>query len=325
MSDVNIILYDPASKSARSGGLELLDEWDSLPDSWVWVNISGVEDETEFHLLNERFGVHHLAIQDAQRDRHPPKLEIFDDFVFIILRDLISEGETHRQRISQLSLFVGTNYLVTRHIHQVPAVESVLDSVQAQPTRLDKGPAHLLYLLCRRISDNYAPVVLELEERLAELEDLVFERPGDDLIELITRFNRSLKRLRRYLAYQHDVMEQLCKPPDEMPVELNPHEFNDVFENMERLASLCQLNQELAVDLLNTHFSLASHRLNQVMQILTITTVIFLPLALLAGIYGMNFQFMPELSWHFGYFGVLGAMAAIAGGLAVLFKRKGWL
>ncbi len=110
-----------------------------------------------------------------------------------------------------------------------------------------------------------------------------------------------------------------------MPVELNPHEFNDVFENMERLASLCQLNQELAVDLLNTHFSLASHRLNQVMQILTITTVIFLPLALLAGIYGMNFQFMPELSWHFGYFGVLGAMAAIAGGLAVLFKRKGWL
>lgn len=204
-------------------------------------------------------------------------------------------------------------------------MELILDSVQSQPAKLDKGPAHLLYLLCRRISDNYAPVVLELEERLAELEDLVFERPGDDLIELITRFNRSLKRLRRYLAYQHDVMEQLSEPPDAMPVELNRHEFNDVFENMERLASLCQLNQELAVDLLNTHFSLASHRLNQVMQMLTITTVIFLPLALLAGIYGMNFQFMPELSWHFGYFGVLAAMATIAGGLAVIFKRKGWL
>lgn len=325
MSNVSIILYDPVAKSIKTGGLELLGEWDALPRSWVWVNISGAADEAEFKLLNERFGVHHLAIQDIQRDRHPPKLEFFDDFFFIILRDLAGKEKAHRLNVSQLSVIVGTNFLVTRHLHKVPAVDSVLGAVQAQPAKLAQGPAHLLYLICRRVVDNYAPVVLELEERLAELEDLVLERPGDDLIELITRFNRSLKRLRRYLAYQHDVMEQLCDPPDTMPVKLNPHEFKDVFENMERLASLCQLNQELAVDLLNTHFSLASHRLNQVMQVLTITTVIFLPLALLAGIYGMNFQFMPELSWHFGYFGVLAAMAGIAAGLAVIFKRKGWL
>ena len=108
-------------------------------------------------------------------------------------------------------------------------------------------------------------------------------------------------------------------------MKLNSHEFNDVFENMERLASLCQLNQELAVDLLNTHFSLVSHRLNQVMRVLTITTVIFLPLALLAGIYGMNFQFMPELSWHFGYFGVLGTMVAFVLVLIAVFKRREWL
>ena len=207
----------------------------------------------------------------------------------------------------------------------VPAVEKIFTAIQSQPSPLSAGPAHIAYLLSRRIVDNYTPVVLELEERLAELEDLIFERPGDDVIELLTRYNRSLKQIRRYLVYQRDVMAQLRRPSAVMPLEFNLHEVNDVFENLERLASLCQLNQELAADLLNTHLSLISHRLNQVMRVLTITTVIFLPLALLAGIHGMNFQFMPELSWHYGYFGVLGIMAVIVFVLVGVFKRRDWL
>jgi len=325
MSDYKTTLYHPASKSVSEGGLELLDDWDAQAGSWVWVNISGEADEFEEKLLNERFGVQRLAIQDAHRERHPPKIEIFDNLIFIILRDLVGEDENHQQGVSQLSLFLGANFLVTRHLLKAPAIEAIVKIVQSEPARLKAGPAHILYLLSRRVVDNYTPVVLELEERLAELEDLIFERPGDDVIELITRYNRSLKRLRRHLVYQRDVMEQLCRPSGTLPLKLNSREFNDVFENMERLASLCQLNQELAVDLLNTHFSLVSHRLNQVMRILTITTVIFLPLALLAGIYGMNFQFMPELSWHYGYFGVLGTMVAIVLVLIAVFKRREWL
>ena len=282
-------------------------------------------DESEHQLLSDRFGIAHLAIQDAHRERHPPKIEVFSNQILIILRDLLGEDENLQRGISQLALFLGANFLVTRHLTGVPAIESVTEAVLSKPGLLKAGPAHTLYLLSRRIVDNYTPVVLDLEGRLAELEDLVFERPGDDVIEMITRYNRSLKRLRRHLAYQRDVMAQLGRPSAPLPLKLNKHEFNDVFENMERLASLCQLNQELAVDLLNTHFSLISHRLNHVMRILTITTVIFLPLALLAGVYGMNFEFMPELSWHYGYFGVLGAMAAIVIVLIAVFKHRKWL
>ena len=325
MSNLNIFLYEPESGSSRNGGLELLSEWDALAGSWVWVDISGAPDETEQKLLSETFGVPRLAIQDAHRDRHPPKLEIFEKLVFMVLRDLLAGAESHEQQVVQLSMFCGANFLVTRHVHNVPAVEKTIEAVQSDPARLGKGSAHIAYLISRQIVDHYTPVVLELEERLAELEDLVFERPGDDVIELVTRYNRSLKRLRRHLVYQRDVMAQLRRPSGAMPIELNLHEFNDVFENLERLASLCQLNQELASDLLNTHLSLVSHRLNQVMRLLTITTVIFLPLALLAGIYGMNFQFMPELSWHYGYFGVLGAMASIVIVLIIAFKRRDWL
>ena len=325
MSDYTTILYNPVTKVSRNGGLELLDEWDAEEGSWVWLNISGIADEFEYKLLNERFAVPPLAIQDAHRERHPPKIEIFAKQIFIILRDLLGEDENHQQEISQLALFIGSNFLVTRHLLDVPAIKSVYESVLSEPAKLKAGPAHILYLLSRRVVDNYAPVVLELEERLAELEDLIFERPGDDVIELITRYIRSLKRLRRHLVYQRNVMQQLCQSSGTLPLKMNSHEFNDVFENMERFASLCQLNQELAVDLLNTYYSLVSHRLNQVMRVLTITTVIFLPLALLAGIYGMNFEFIPELSWHYGYFGVLGAMAGIVIVLIAVFKRRGWL
>ena len=325
MPEYTTILYNPVSKSIKNGGLELLDEWDTQAGNWVWVNISGDEDEDEKKLLSERFNASHHAIQDAHRERHPPKIEFFNNQIFIILRDVLGEDENLQRGVSQLSLFLGSNFLVTRHLKKVPAIDAVFEAVQSEPTSLNGGPAHAVYLISRRIVDNYTPVVLELEERLADLEDLVFERPGDDVIELITRYNRSLKRLRRHLVYQRDVVAQLCRPSGTLPLKLNSHEFNDVFENLERLASLCQLNQELAVDLLNTHFSLVSHRLNQVMRILTITTVIFLPLALLAGIYGMNFQFMPELSWHYGYFGVLGTMAAIVIVLVAVFKRREWL
>ena len=325
MPEYTTILYNPVSKSINTGGLELLDEWDAEADTWVWVNISGEADESEKKLLSERFSVPHLAIQDGHHERHPPKVEVFSNQILIILRDLLGEDENLQQRVSQLSLFLGANFLVTRHLYKAPAIEAIVKAVQTEPAIMSGGPAHVVYRISRRVVDNYSPVVLELEERLAELEDLVFERPGDDVIEMITRYNRSLKRLRRYLVYQRDVMDQLRRPSETMPLKLNSQEFNDIFENMERLASLCQLNQELAVDLLNTHFSLVTHRLNQVMRLLTITTVIFLPLALLAGIYGMNFQFMPELSWHYGYFGVLGTMVAIVLVLIAVFKRREWL
>ena len=325
MSSFEIILCDPVSKSSKLGGMELLEEWKSHPDAWVWLNIKGAMDEAVCELLAKQFGLPALALQDANRERHPPKLEVFDDLIFIMLRDLLAEETTQKYRVSQVSLFLGKNFLVSHHRDEAPSVTACFEAIQAQSETLKAGPAHIVYLVGRRIVDEYTPVVLNLEEKLVELEDMVFERSDDNVIELITRYSRSLKWLRRHLVYQRDVMAQLRRPAVPLPIKLNKHEYNDVFEHLERLASLCQLNHELASDLLNTHLSLASHRLNNVMRILTITTVIFLPLALLAGVYGMNFQFMPELSWHYGYFGVLTTMAAIVAALVIVFKRKGWL
>ena len=142
MSNINIILYNPVSKSSKFGGGELLDEWDALDGAWVWVNITGASDEVERKLLSNKFGVPRLAIQDANRERHPPKLEVFNELIFIMLRDLLAGDVSHEHRVSQLSLFLGANFLVSRHRDELPSVKAIFDTVQSQPEMLNAGPAH---------------------------------------------------------------------------------------------------------------------------------------------------------------------------------------
>lgn len=325
MSEIEVLLYDPASGSVRHGDTTLIDVWRQTPDCWIWLNISGAPDDEERQFLRDCFSVSDLAINDAVRERHPPKMEVFDTLVLIILRDLITAYEDSEPDISQVAMFLGSNFLVSRHRGQAPCIETILKLVKADPRHMAAGPAHVAYLISRKLVDAYTPEVLELEARLAELEDQVFERPDDDVVERLSRYNRALKRFRRHLVYQSNVMQQLSQADIELPVSLNAHEYNDLFENLERLASLAQLNQELAVDLLNTHLSLLTHKLNQVMRVLTIAAVIFLPLTLLAGIYGMNFEIMPELGWQYGYFAVLGLMVAIVIALMTIFRKRRWL
>lgn len=325
MPDIRVLLFDPASKSVRTGGAELLQEWTIASAKIIWLDISGEPDAAENQLLTSKFSIPRLAIQDAQRSRHPPKFELFDAFVFIMLRDLITAYEDSDPEVADFALFIGKNFIVSRHHKTIPSIDAVVAAASVDSELLHTGTGHLAYLISRKIVDAYTPEVLALEEHLNNLEDQLYQSGNDAVIESLSRYNRALKRLRRHLVYQTNVMEQVCKGTVALPVDLNRHEFIDLYENMDRLASLCQLNQELGVDLLNTHLSLLSHRLNQVMRVLTIATVIFLPLGLIAGVYGMNFGFMPELGWHYGYFGALLLMATVVTTLVTIFKRRGWL
>lgn len=325
MSELRVLLYNPTGHSIQSGGAELIDSAAALPGAWLWLDFQGAPDDVERQILSKRFAISKLAMQDAHRDRHPPKLEAFDRYLFIMLRDLITAYEDSEPEVADLALFVGSNFMITRHHTLIPSVEEIFANVLATPELLQAGPGHLTYLISRKIVDTYTPEVMALELHLENLEDQVYENANDEVIESLSRYNRALKRLRRHLVYQCNVFAQLSRDETELALALNKHEFNDLFENLDRLAGLCQLNQELAVDLLNTHLSLLSHRLNQVMRVLTIATVIFLPLSLLAGLYGMNFAYIPELAWRYGYFAVLGAMAAVVGTLVITFRRRGWL
>jgi len=303
---------------------------DDLPASppgdgeWLWIDLSGDLDDDARTLLQDRLDVAGLAVQDAGRTRHPPKVEVLDNYLFLLLRE-IQPGATEKDPgLSQVSLFLNDKVLVTVHKPGSAAIDATRQRYIAE-AQTAAAPARLAYTICRKLADTAEPVVLGHEEKLAAIEDYIFDRSDDSALESLGRLNRTLRRLRRVLSYQAAVFEQVRSRVKESAVPFNKHEVNDLFENMDRLASLCQLNQETAVDLLNTHLGIVSHRLNVVMRILTVATIIFLPLGLLAGIYGMNFEFMPELSWKYGYFVVLGTMAGVVISLVTWFRLKRWL
>lgn len=325
MADISVTLFDGIDADPEFGGEELLTGPSGARQGWMWIDVAGTLDEQTRSVLHDRLAIPALAIQDAGRTRHPPKLELLDEYSFLLLREITPGATSRNPEINPLSLFMNTRAVITVHTARSAVIDDVKGIIAEKGRAAAKDPAALAYIICRRLADLCEPVILSQEENLARIEDDIFDGADDSAVEALSRLNRILRRLRRVLAYQSKVFELLQNRVREKVVPLDKHEANDLFENMDRLATLCQLNQELAVDLLNTHLSVVSHRLNIIMRILTVATIVFLPLGLLAGIYGMNFEVMPELSWEYGYFAVLGTMATIAVGLTLFFKVKDWL
>jgi magnesium transporter len=225
----------------------------------------------------------------------------------------------------QLALFVGRRFLVTRHSADSPSTDKLWREAQENAGRLAASPAVLALRLCRIMVDRYLGILLALEPRLEELEDEILSSPRDELLGELAGYKSSLKKLRRIFAYHQQVFSALRNGEYPLFGTEIVHELNDVYEHQERAVSLSGLYYELAVDLVESYISLASHHLNQIMKVLTIVTVIFVPLSFLAGLYGMNFENIPELHARFGYFILLGVMAGIAVTLLALFRKKRWL
>lgn len=321
---IRALLIDHETGALTHGGIELVEKWSRITQT-LWLDLEGEPRGPERKLLSETFGINKLAIDDAQRDRHPPKLEWFDDYFFLLIKGFSADTDSIDFDVIHISFFCGLNFLVTRHADVSPSINRVWEQVKGD-NRVDSShPGHLVYRVVRKIIDRYSPIVLSLEARMETLEEEMLERPRDDLLNELVTYNSRLRKLRRIFGYQQGLMWQL--KADGLPLlqENSTHEFQDAFEQMERLASLCEMLQHLTGDLINGYVSVASHRLNNIMKTLTIASVIFLPLTFLAGIYGMNFENMPELSSRSGYFIVIGVMVALALTLLVVFKRKRWI
>lgn len=322
---ISTLLYDTESNILRRGGAELIDVWREEPQTIIWVNLFEEDSQVERDLLGKHFGVHPLAIQDAQRDRHPPKIERFGDHVFLLVRGLTGEVPSLDSSIVQIALFVGARFLVSRHSRSSPSVRQVQDMVISEPALLGRGPANIAGMVARRVADRYWKILMDVETRLEALEEEIFEDSDDRHLEELIGYRTSLEKYRRVLNYHVHAFEDLRETfPEYFPRELI-HLYTDVYEQFDREKSLTDLHYGLASDLMDGYISVASHRLNNIVKILTIVTTIFVPLGFLAGIYGMNFEYMPELQSKSGYFVLLSLMGFIAVSALVIFRRIRWL
>ena len=221
-------------------------------------------------------------------------------------------------------MVLGERFLVTRssaHSVSTEALRAGLVSGEIPP---DTPPAALALRLCRGIADRFMPLLMSVEDRLEEMEAEMLERPSDDLLAELVRQKGDLKRMLRILQYH---LQVFSAARTHTPVQFKgyQHELTDVHEQLDRHLSLARLYYELTDDLMDGYLSLSAHRLNQIMQTLTIVTVVFVPITFMAGIYGMNFEFMPELRFRGAYFLLLGEMLTVVTGILVFLFRRGWL
>lgn len=322
---IRTLLYAPGRRAVTTGDETLLDAWRAQPDSLLWVDLADNDPQTELQLLVEYFGLHPLAIHDAQRSRHPPKLEVFDDHTFMLLKGLGPDRSDFGFETIQIALFIGARFLVTRHSARSPSIDTLWQAVSADPALFDPGPGSLALRLSRISVDRFVNRLLMLEPRLEDLEQEIVSRPHDAILSELMGYKTALRKFRRVLAYHRQIFRDLVDAPPPQISAAQVHETTDVYEHQERAASLAALHYEVASDLIEGYISLASHRLNNIMKILTIVTAIFVPLSFLAGIYGMNFEHMPELKSRSGYFVLLGVMGTIALVLLLVFRRRRWL
>jgi magnesium transporter len=295
------------------------------PGRFVWIGLHDPDDEV-LKEVQQEFSLHDLAIEDAARAHQRPKLERYGDSLFVVMRTAHLDRPTGAIEFGETHLFVGANYVVSiRHGASLPYVE-VRTRCEASPDLLAKGPVFVLYALMDFIVDQYFPLVDSFEDRLEELEDDIFQQTlTRQTTERIYQLKRNLLEVKRAVAPLVDMCNRLVRTDSALIPEDARVYFRDVYDHTIRINEMIDTLRELLTTALEANLSLISVSQNEAMKRLAGWAAIIAVPTMIAGIYGMNFKFMPELDWVLGYPVAMGAMLAACGFLYYRFKRSGWL
>jgi magnesium transporter len=297
----------------------------------VWVDFLGDTDEkveVARHVLAEIFHFHPLTIEDCIETRNAPKVEAFPDYFYFIVHGIKPE-ETHPGNFitSELDGYLGPNYVVTFHLERFRSVKDIKQKVRSSTFACERGAAYLLHQILDNLVDLYMPIVDDFDTAINELEERVFQtrRGYNILLEEIMDLRRAVARMKRISARQLEVLYRISHGEfPQIPASVLPF-YRDVHDHLLRISDLSENYRDLISGLMDIHLSVIANRTNDVMKLLAIFSAIMLPLSLIAGIYGMNFENMPELKTQNGYYMTLGLMLLIALLLMVYFWRKGWI
>lgn len=297
--------------------------------SVLWVDVIGLGDTQTLRTIGEQFGLHPLALEDAMNVVQRPKIDDYDDRLYIVTR-IVHEGRAHDTE--QISVFVGPGFVVTFQEREGDCFEPIRERLRHSRGRIRGADSdYLAYALLDAVVDHYFPVVEAYGERIEQLEDHILERAGSEEITALLDLRHELITLRRVIHGLRDVLSRMLK--EDLPVVTNATRVyvRDGHDHALRLLGDVEGWRELTSSLMEVHRSVMGQQLNSVMKVLTIIATIFIPLGFIAGLYGMNFDpdrsafNMPELRWTFGYPFALLLMVVVAAGQLLYFRRRGWL
>ncbi|MET0357142.1 MAG: magnesium transporter CorA family protein [Cellvibrio sp.] len=307
-----------------TGNEELIARWRDDNGGFIWIDLEGERPADEKTIL-QSLNCHQLAIEDVQRFRHPPKTETFEDHTLILYRGLSEFKKDLTFKQMTIALFAGDRCLIS--CHQRPSRGVTHYWEHAHHENLLVSPGLLASKIMRFSVGCYLDSILEFEPFLNEIEDSMQDKPSDEIMRELIAYKSRLRKLKRIFSYHERLVTNLLKDIPQRLIDEDgdiEHGLQDLFERCERLNSLCTMYFEICGDLINGYLSISSHQLNNTMKVLTVITAIFVPLTFIVGVYGMNFDNMPELHWQYGYYFVWAFMLTFSCA-AGIFAYKKWL
>ncbi|MNB80881.1 Magnesium transport protein CorA [compost metagenome] len=290
--------------------------------AWIWADFSEPAPE-ETALLETYFHFHPLAIEDCLHVLQRPKLDHYEDIQFFVLHALNEET----LQAEEVDLFVGKSVFVSFHLNHQPGLDEAWDRLVREIQHRkgwSGGPILAAYTVMDKLVDNYFPSLYKIEDELADLDSRGGSESVEELMAQVFDVRGRLLKLRRTIVPMRDLMYRVLSSEH---IQSNKEErmyFGDIYDHLLKLTDMIEADREMTADLRDSYISLSSNRMNAIMKTLTVITTIFMPLTLIAGIYGMNFRVMPELQSPYGYFIVLLVMLALGVGMVLWFRRRGW-
>lgn len=287
---------------------------------WIWVDFNQPTVEESAHLA-DTFHFHPLAIEDCIHRLQRPKLDYYDDYTFFVTHIVrVEETEVIKD---ELNFFVGENFIVTFHHMPTEEVDQIWEL--ALEGNLEKwDPFYVLYRVINKVVDNYFPIIYKIEDDLDKIENNINQKSMNNLMEELFDTRYMLLNLMHTVNPMRDLLYRMLNSHRLSKVIERSEYFSDIYDHLLKLSDTIMSDREITADIRDSYLSLNAHQTNNVMKVLTIITSIFAPLTFIAGIYGMNFEHMPELTWRYGYFITLGFMGVTGVSMLIFFKRMGW-
>ncbi|MDF0606389.1 magnesium/cobalt transporter CorA [Neisseriaceae bacterium TC5R-5] len=292
----------------------------------LWLNVYGLREPAVMQAIGERFGLHSLVLEDVLNARQRPKVEEYGDYLFIASRVFDYQANTGRLLSDQIYLVIGHRFVLTFQERPTGVFEQIRERLRKEVGLIrSKEADYLGYSLLDAMVDDYFGVLTEFNERVEKMDSKLLRGRDQSVLLQIQRLKRDCLKLRRALLPLREILLSFNRSHHDFFKPETLLYLRDVYDHTMHVIESLEMSREMVGSMLDLYMSTQSHRLNIQMRLLTVLTMIFMPLTLIAGIYGMNFENMPELKWHYGYYMVLLLMLGIAGGLLWVFWRRRWL
>ena len=320
-----MLTYYHSSGGKTDSAAELSAEGLRVPETQHWVDLEDPTPE-ETLVLEKVFHFHPLAIEDCVADLHHPKVDDYEEYLFLVVHGVRFDVPTGVFVTRELDIFLGRNYLVTFHRGEMRSIKAAREQcLKGLAASLPRGVDFLLQQILDQLFEHYFPSLDAIEDQIQMVQIEVFENPKRETLDRIFALKRDVLHMRRICGPQREIVHRLAR--GEFPVISAKAAiyFRDVFDNLYRIVEASFGYQDLIQGTLDAYLSAVNNRLNETMKRLTVISAIFAALTVITGVYGMNFKYMPELEWRYGYFALLALMAAVVAGLLHLFKRNKWI